>query len=56
MGELDMHRRSAFLPVLERAHHTCAQVFMTCTAQNWPEELGRQARKWNVKAGLVTEG
>ena len=41
MGELDAKRRAAFLPLLERVQHAQSQVFMTCTEENWPRELGR---------------
>lgn len=53
MGELDVKRRSGFLPLLERAHHARGQVFMTCTEENWPSELGRDLQRWEVKAGSV---
>ena len=42
MGELDVKRRSGLLPLLERAHHARGQVFMTCTEENWPRELGAE--------------
>lgn len=54
MGELDRKRRSGFLPLLERAHHARGQVFMTCTEENWPRELGRQLERWEVNAGNIT--
>ena len=41
MGELDVKRRSGFLPLLEQARKTSGQVFMTATGENWPAELGR---------------
>lgn len=53
MGELDLRRRSAFLPLLNRVEHARSQVFMTCTEENWPQELGRQLNRWEVKKGLV---
>jgi DNA replication and repair protein RecF len=53
MGELDMKRRSGFLPLLERAHHAQGQVFMTCTEENWPQELSRDLRRWEVRQGAV---
>jgi DNA replication and repair protein RecF len=53
MGELDVKRRSGFLPLLERAHHARGQVFMTCTEENWPRELGRDLQRWEVKAGML---
>jgi DNA replication and repair protein RecF len=56
MGELDAKRRSGFLPLLERAHRACGQVFMTCTEENWPQELGRSLQRWNVHAGTLRPG
>jgi DNA replication and repair protein RecF len=51
MGELDLKRRSGFLPLLEHARKTSGQVFMTCTEENWPRELGKDVQRWEVKAG-----
>lgn len=53
MGELDLKRRSGLLPLLERAHQSRGQVFMTATEQNWPEEIGRQAQTWTVREGKL---
>jgi hypothetical protein len=53
MGELDVKRRSGLLPLLERARETSGQVFMTCTEENWPRELGRELQRWEVKAGAL---
>jgi DNA replication and repair protein RecF len=53
MGELDLHRRSGLLPLLERTHHARGQVFMTATEENWPEELGRTLTRWHVHAGTM---
>jgi DNA replication and repair protein RecF len=53
MGELDMKRRSGFLPLLEQARKTSGQVFMTCTGENWPSELARDLRRWEVKRGSL---
>jgi DNA replication and repair protein RecF len=53
MGELDAKRRGGFLPLLERTHHSRGQVFMTCTEENWPQELGRDLQRWEVKAGTL---
>ncbi len=53
MGELDMKRRSGFLPLLERAHQSRGQVFMTATEENWPKELGRDAQRWDVEKGAL---
>ena len=51
MGELDARRRAGFLPLLNRAQHARSQVFMTCTEENWPRELGRELHRWEVKNG-----
>ncbi len=58
MGELDVKRRSGFLPLLEHARKTSGQVFMTATEENWPSELGKDLQRWEVKAGILqkTEG
>jgi DNA replication and repair protein RecF len=53
MGELDLKRRSGFLPLLERAHQSRGQVFMTATEENWPRELGRELHRWEVRAGTL---
>ena len=53
MGELDVKRRSGFLPLLRRTHQARSQVFMTCTEENWPAELGRDLQRWEVRAGKV---
>jgi DNA replication and repair protein RecF len=53
MGELDLKRRSGLLPLLERAHQSRGQVFMTATEENWPQELGRDAQKWVVRNGTL---
>ena len=51
MGELDVKRRTGFLPLLEHARKASGQVFMTATEENWPSELGRDLQRWEVKAG-----
>ena len=51
MGELDVKRRSGFFPLLNRAHQARGQVFMTCTEENWPRELGKELQRWEVKTG-----
>jgi DNA replication and repair protein RecF len=56
MGELDVKRRSGFLPLLEQARKTSGQVFMTCTEENWPGELGKELQRWQVKAGALHQG
>ena len=53
MGELDARRRSGLLPLLERAHQARGQVFMTCTEENWPSELGRDLQRWRVEQGAL---
>jgi recombinational DNA repair ATPase RecF len=53
MGELDVKRRAGLLPLLERAHHARGQVFMTCTEENWPRELGRDLQRWQVESGAL---
>jgi len=53
MGELDLRRRSAFLPLLEQARKAHGQVFMTCTDENWPRELGNDLQRWEVKSGAL---
>jgi len=54
MGELDVKRRSGLLPLLERAQQTRGQVFMTATEENWPRELGRDLKRWEVTAGMLS--
>jgi DNA replication and repair protein RecF len=53
MGELDVKRRSGLLPLLERADHARGQVFMTCTEENWPREIGRDLHRWHVEGGAL---
>ena len=53
MGELDVKRRSGLLPLLEHARKASGQVFMTCTEENWPSELGKDLSRWQVKAGTL---
>ena len=40
-------------PLLERSHQASGQVFMTCTEENWPRELGRRLQRWEVTAGSL---
>ena len=56
MGELDARRRAGLMPLLERAEHARGQVFMTCTQENWPRELGRRLRRWQVHQAVLTPG
>lgn len=53
MGELDLKRRSGFLPLLQAARQGKGQVFMTCTEENWPEELGGDIARWQVQRGVL---
>ena len=53
MGELDVRRRSGFLPLLDRTHQARGQVFMTCTEENWPRDLGREVQRWEVTGGTL---
>jgi len=53
MGELDLKRRSAFVPLLEKSRETSGQVFMTATEENWPRELGRDVQRWHVRNGSL---
>lgn len=53
MGELDARRRSGLIPLLERAHRGGGQVFMTCTEENWPRELGASLHHWRVEHGTL---
>ena len=53
MGELDVKRRSGFLPLLEHARRTSGQVFMTATEENWPSELGKDLQRWEVVSGML---
>jgi DNA replication and repair protein RecF len=55
MGELDVKRRSGFMPLLKRAHQSRGQVFMTATEENWPKELGRDVQRWLVKEGTLAK-
>jgi DNA replication and repair protein RecF len=53
MGELDLKRRSGFLPLLERTQESRGQVFMTATEENWPAELSRAGQRWQVAGGTL---
>jgi DNA replication and repair protein RecF len=53
MGELDVRRRIGLLPLLERARQSSGQVFMTCTEEDWPRELGRDLRRWQIVGGTL---
>jgi DNA replication and repair protein RecF len=56
MGELDARRRAGFLPLLQRSHDSRGQVFMTCTSENWPRDIGRDFMRWQVEAGVLRPG
>jgi DNA replication and repair protein RecF len=53
MGELDVKRRSGFLPLLEQARKTSGQVFMTATEENWPGEMDAGWQGWTVASGTL---
>ncbi len=53
MGELDEKRRSGLLPLLDLARKGSGQVFMTCTEENWPRELGADLHRWQVRQGSL---
>ena len=53
MGELDNRRRSAFVPLLQQSFRAGGQVFMTCTEENWPRQLGCELRRWKVDKGQL---
>jgi DNA replication and repair protein RecF len=55
MGELDAKRRAGLLPLLARAREASGQVFMTCTEENWPQELGRELQRWQIKNGTAVQ-
>jgi DNA replication and repair protein RecF len=53
MGELDVKRRQGLLPLLERAHRSRGQMFMTATEENWPHELAPRLQRWSIKTGTL---
>ncbi len=53
MGELDARRRAGLLPLLNQSRRAGGQVFMTCTAENWPAELGHGLVRWQVNGGSL---
>ena len=53
MGELDIERRKGFLPLLEECGGGRGQVFMTCTEENWPNELGPSLQRWHISEGTI---
>ena len=54
MGELDLKRRSGFLPLLQQVHQARGQVFMTATERNWPNDLAAEAWQWTVREGKLS--
>jgi DNA replication and repair protein RecF len=54
MGELDLRRRSGWVPLLNTVAQGRGQVFMTCTEENWPREVGREIQRWEVTQGHLT--
>jgi DNA replication and repair protein RecF len=53
MGELDLKRRSGFVPLLEAATQGRGQVFLTCAEENWPRELSRGVQRWGIRNGRL---
>ncbi|MBM3845515.1 MAG: DNA replication/repair protein RecF [Verrucomicrobia bacterium] len=53
MGELDLKRRTGLMPLLERSQQSRGQVFMTCTEESWPAEIGRELHRWKVQSGQL---
>ena len=39
--------------LLERSEQSRGQVFMTATAESWPQETGRELHRWRVKEGSL---
>lgn len=54
MGELDAKRRKGFLPLLNRIANNHGQMFMTCTEENWPEELSVNMLRWKINNGQIS--
>jgi DNA replication and repair protein RecF len=54
MGELDARRRGGLLPLLKRSQDSRGQVFMTCTEERWPRDLGDNLVRWRIESGQVT--
>lgn len=53
MGELDLKRRTGLLPLLGRSQEARGQVFMTCTEESWPRELGQDLVRWHIDSGQL---
>ncbi len=56
MGELDARRRAGLMPLLHGVHRGGGQVFMTCTEENWPGDLGTELHRWRVEGGRCEPG
>jgi DNA replication and repair protein RecF len=56
LGELDRSRRGAFLPLLEAIYSARGQVFMTATAEDWPDLPGGEPCRWRVDGGVLAAG
>lgn len=54
MGELDPHRRAGLLPLLAESRRHGGQAFLTCAEDRWPVELAGDARRWTVRAGVLS--
>ncbi|MEC8973958.1 MAG: DNA replication and repair protein RecF, partial [Verrucomicrobiota bacterium] len=54
MGELDAGRRAGLMPLVNRTGQALGQVFMTCTEENWPDELSSNLHRWQVEEGAVS--
>lgn len=53
LGELDVHRRGAFIPLLDEVHRGRGQVFMTATEEAWPREVADRAVRWEIRSATV---
>lgn len=53
MGELDAKRRAGFLPLLQKAHQSRSQVFITVTEEHWPSDGPGELIRWDVRSGAV---
>jgi len=39
--------------LLQRAQQSHGQVFMTATAESWPEDPERDLQRWRVRGGAL---
>ena len=53
MGELDAGRRAGLMPMIQRTGQALGQIFMTCTEENWPDELNRSTHRWQIDTGTI---